>query len=203
MPRRPFKRLQDQPADIDTNVDQIEMTEHGSHHHRSAHTSHTMASPISERTSTSSGRSGHEGQPRRSMHRVEMDLEWPLIEIPQELREMQNQDDSHTRSNSQANAIRNALKRKLFLLLEDPSSSNAAFALNVWVSFAIVLSAVITTIETIPSFRSTDSLVWFDFETVMVAFFTIEFIARVIAHSDSLKQFKRFLMCKYRTLIFS
>ncbi|KAG0286471.1 hypothetical protein BGZ98_005060, partial [Dissophora globulifera] len=120
---------------------------------------------------------------------------WPMIDIPQELREMQvEQDDSNTRSNSQANAIRNQTKRKLFLLLEDPSSSNAAFALNVWVSFAIVLSAVITTIETIPSFRSTDSIIWFDFETIMVAFFTIEFIARVIAHSDSMKQLKRFLV---------
>lgn len=41
------------------------------------------------------------------MHQVDMDLEWPMIDIPQELREMQvDQDDSHTRSNSQANAIR-------------------------------------------------------------------------------------------------
>ncbi|KAF9960156.1 hypothetical protein BGZ72_007843, partial [Mortierella alpina] len=71
---------------------------------------------------------------------------------------------------------------------------HAAFALNVWVSFAIVLSAVITTIETIPSFRSTDSVVWFDFETVMVAFFTIEFAGRVICHSDSFKQLKKFLL---------
>ncbi|KAF9983042.1 hypothetical protein BGZ65_002247 [Modicella reniformis] len=199
MPRRPFRRLQNQPADIDTNVDQIEMTgtnnHHHHHHHRSLPSASTVASPLSERTSTSSGRPVHEAPPRRSMHQVEMDLEWPMIEIPLELREMQaSQEDPHTRSNSQANAIRNPFKRKLFLLLEDPSSSNAAFALNVWVSFAIVLSAVITTIETIPSFRSTDSIVWFDFETVMVAFFTIEFIARVIAHSDSVKQLKKFLL---------
>lgn len=37
----------------------------------------------------------------------------------------------------------------------------------------------------------------FDFETVMVAFFTIEFGARIICHSDSFKQLKRFLLCKY------
>ncbi|KAI1317703.1 hypothetical protein EDD11_008009 [Mortierella claussenii] len=209
MPRRPFKRLQDQPDDIDTSVDQIEMSEPNSQHHSYNHRANntttapggsgsninTVASPVSDRASTSSGRPAHEAQPRRSMHQVDMDLEWPMIDIPQELREMQvDQDDPNTRSNSQANAIRNPFKRKLFLLLEDPSSSNAAFALNVWVSFAIVLSAVITTIETIPSFRSTDSIVWFDFETVMVAFFTIEFMARVIAHSDSVKQLKRFLL---------
>ncbi|GJJ77928.1 hypothetical protein EMPS_10287 [Entomortierella parvispora] len=189
MPRRQFKRLQDEPEDIDTAVDHIEMTEPNSHHHNNA------VSPSSERASSSSSRPAQETQPRRSMHQVDLDLEWPMIDIPQELREMNvDQDDSNTRSNSQANAIRNPFKRKLFLLLEDPSSSNAAFALNVWVSFAIVLSAVITTIETIPSFRSTDSIIWFDFETVMVAFFTIEFIARVICHSDSMKQLKKFLL---------
>ncbi|KAG0044440.1 hypothetical protein BGZ83_010334 [Gryganskiella cystojenkinii] len=191
MPRRPFKRLQDEPEDIDTGIDTIEMTEPNSHHHNT----NNAVSPSSERASSSSSRPAHEPQPRRSMHQVDMDLEWPMIDIPQELREMNvDQDDSHTRSNSQANAIRNQFKRKLFLLLEDPSSSNTAFALNVWVSFAIVLSAVITTIETIPSFRSTDSIIWFDFETVMVAFFTIEFGARVIAHSDSMKQLKKFLL---------
>ncbi|KAF9203006.1 hypothetical protein BGZ49_006885 [Haplosporangium sp. Z 27] len=200
MPRRPFRRLQDQPDDIDTdidieNVDHIEMSEPNREHQRRNSGSVTAASPVSDRISTSSGRPIHEAQPRRSMHQVDMDLEWPMIDIPQELREMQSeQDDSNTWSNSQANAIRNPFKRKLFLLLEDPSSSNAAFALNVWVSFAIVLSAVITTIETIPSFRSTDSVIWFDFETVMVAFFTIEFIARVICHSDSLKQLKKFIL---------
>ncbi|KAF9161840.1 hypothetical protein DFQ27_004334 [Actinomortierella ambigua] len=190
MTRRQFKRLQEEPDDIDTSADssdQIELVE-------AAH----IASPSSERASSSSarhhGHGGPENTPRRSMHQVDMQIEWPMIDIPQELREIPNEEDSRTRSNSQANAIKNPLKRKLFLLLEDPSSSKAAFAINVWVSFAIVLSAVITTIETIPSFRSTDTVVWFGFETVMVAFFTIEFIARIICHSDSLKQLKRFLL---------
>ncbi|KAG0051636.1 hypothetical protein BGZ83_003513, partial [Gryganskiella cystojenkinii] len=202
MPRRTFKRLQDEPEDIDTDlVDGIEMTESsstplntaggpsggGSGHHA------TLPSPVSDRGAAGS-RNALEAMPRRSMHQVDMDLEWPMIDIPQELREIRDGDDDfYTRSNSQTNAIRNPFKRRLFLLLEDPSSSRAAFALNVWVSFAIVLSAVITTIETIPSFRSTDSAVWFYFETIMVAMFTIEFIARVICHSDSLKQLKKFL----------
>ncbi|KAG0026770.1 hypothetical protein BGZ81_006106 [Podila clonocystis] len=188
MPRRPFNRLQDELDELDTDLDQFEMTEARTHQQHA----NNPISPVS-RASSSSSRPG-EAQPRRSMHQVDMALEWPMIDIPQELRSMQNEEDPHTRSNSQANAIRNPFKRKLFLLLEDPSSSNAAFALNVWVSFAIVLSAVITTIETIPSFRSTDSIIWFDFETVMVAFFTIEFIFRVIAHSDSVKQLKKFLL---------
>lgn len=61
----------------------------------------------------------------------------------------------------QLTSPQNPFKRRLFLLLEDPSSSNTAFALNVWVSMAIVISAVITTIETIPSFRSTDNKIWY------------------------------------------
>lgn len=53
--------------------------------------------------------------------------------------------------------IKNQLKRKLYLLLEEPASSRAAFWTNVVVSLLIVFSAVTTTIETIPSFRSAKS----------------------------------------------
>lgn len=57
--------------------------------------------------------------------------------------------------------IKNDLKRKLYLLLEEPASSKSAFWTNVVVSFLIVFSAVTTTIETIPSFRSAESIqVW-------------------------------------------
>lgn len=53
--------------------------------------------------------------------------------------------------------IKNELKRKLYLIMEEPSSSTSAFWTNVIVSFLIVFSAVTTTIETIPSFRSAKS----------------------------------------------
>ncbi|KAG0169755.1 hypothetical protein DFQ28_003080 [Apophysomyces sp. BC1034] len=56
-----------------------------------------------------------------------------------------------------ANDMTNDLKKRLYLLLEEPSSSNAAFWINVIVSVLIVLSAVMTTIETIPAFRSKES----------------------------------------------
>ncbi|KAF9197674.1 hypothetical protein BGZ49_001777 [Haplosporangium sp. Z 27] len=196
MPSRPFRRLQEEPEDIDIDlVEQIELTESSSSNALPPiNTSHASRSPASDRMVPLSARVGNEAQSRRSMHQVDMDLEWPLIDIPQELREMRDQEDSNSSTNAQANAIRNPFKRRLYLLLEDPSSSNAAFALNVWVSFAIVLSAVITTIETIPAFRSTDSKVWFYFETVMVGFFTIELIARIICHSDSLRQLKKFIL---------
>lgn len=55
------------------------------------------------------------------------------------------------------NDIDNRFKRSLYLLLEEPSSSHAAFWTNVVVSFLIVSSAVMTTIETIPAFRSAES----------------------------------------------
>lgn len=53
--------------------------------------------------------------------------------------------------------IKNDVKRHLYLLLEEPASSRSAFWTNVIVSFLIVFSAVTTTIETIPSFRSAKS----------------------------------------------
>ncbi|GBB97020.1 hypothetical protein RclHR1_00290018 [Rhizophagus clarus] len=118
--------------------------------------------------------------------------EWPLTEIPQELRTSADY-GTNAANNTEANSMRTDWKRSLFLLLEDPSSSNAAFMMNVLVSFSIVLSAVLTTIETIPSFRSTSSSVWFNFETAIVIFFTLEYLLRLVAHSDSIRQLWRFV----------
>ncbi|CAG8538711.1 12841_t:CDS:2 [Ambispora gerdemannii] len=125
---------------------------------------------------------------RGSVPGIDLEEDWPLTEIPQELREPEADNDDNAASNTEANSMRNDWKRELFLLLEDPSSSRHAFHVNVFVSFCIVLSAVLTTIETIPTFRSTDSSVWFNFETTIVVIFTIEYILRVVAHSDSSRQ---------------
>ncbi|KAG1440490.1 hypothetical protein G6F56_011902 [Rhizopus delemar] len=91
--------------------------------------------------------------------------------------------------------IKNDLKRKLYLLLEEPSSSHSAFWTNVFVSLLIVFSAVTTTIETIPAFRSAKSNhVWFQLESAMVALFTLEYLLRMFAHSDSFRMLKRFFL---------
>ena len=90
---------------------------------------------------------------------MDIGAEWPLDELPEELREPDD-DDDRAAHNTEANSMRTNWKKELFLLLEDPSSSRAAFSVNVFVSFSIVLSAVLTTIETIPSFRATESSVW-------------------------------------------
>lgn len=96
---------------------------------------------------------------RSSIPGIGPEDQWPLTEIPQELRTSADY-DTNAANNTEANSMRTDWKRSLFLLLEDPSSSNAAFMVNVFVSFSIILSAVLTTIETIPSFRSTSSSVW-------------------------------------------
>jgi hypothetical protein len=90
---------------------------------------------------------------------MDIEAEWPLNELPPELREP-DVDDDGVANNAEADSMRTSWKRGLFVLLEDPSSSRAAFSVNVFVSFSIVLSAVLTTIETIPSFRATESSVW-------------------------------------------
>ncbi|CAO3645967.1 unnamed protein product [Cunninghamella blakesleeana] len=83
----------------------------------------------------------------------------------------------------------------LYLLLEEPSSSRAAFWTNVVVSFLIVSSAIMTTIETIPAFRSAESnRVWFHLESTMVALFTLEYLLRLFAHSDSFIMLKNFVL---------
>ncbi|CAG8495929.1 15723_t:CDS:2, partial [Acaulospora morrowiae] len=129
---------------------------------------------------------------RRSIPGLDLDDDWPLNELPQELRGAEDY-SSTSANNTEANSMRTDWKRELFLLLEDPSSSTPAFYVNVFVSFSIVLSAVLTTVETIPTFRSTSSSVWFNFETTIVIIFTIEYVLRLFAHSDSFKQLWRFV----------
>ncbi|KAI8384994.1 uncharacterized protein BYT42DRAFT_564314 [Radiomyces spectabilis] len=91
--------------------------------------------------------------------------------------------------------IKSDLKHQMYLLLEEPSSSRSAFWTNVIVSFLIVFSAVTTTIETIPAFRSVKSnQVWFNLESTMVALFTLEYLMRMFAHSDSLAMLKKFFL---------
>ncbi|OBZ85266.1 Potassium voltage-gated channel subfamily D member 1 [Choanephora cucurbitarum] len=91
--------------------------------------------------------------------------------------------------------INNDMKRKLYFLLEEPASSAGAFWINMFVTFLIIFSAVTTTIETIPSFRSAKSnRVWFHLESTMVALFTLEYLLRMFAHSDSLRMLKKFFL---------
>ncbi|KAJ2379410.1 hypothetical protein IW150_000177 [Coemansia sp. RSA 2607] len=88
----------------------------------------------------------------------------------------------------EAKSIRSKWKRELFLLFEDPSSSPGAFVINVFVTFMIIFSAVLTTIETIPALRKGNSQMWMALELIIVAVFTLEFVLRFLGHTDSWRQ---------------
>ncbi|PFH49492.1 hypothetical protein AMATHDRAFT_63056 [Amanita thiersii Skay4041] len=76
-------------------------------------------------------------------------------------------------------------KRNLHALLEHPTSSPSAFVIHMFTTFMILLSAVVTVLETVPAFHSISTRVWFGLETSLVALFTIEYIARCIAWSST------------------
>lgn len=79
--------------------------------------------------------------------------------------------------------------RTLYDLLEDPTSSSAAFVIHVFTTSLIIISAMITILETLPPFHHTPSRVWFGLETALVVCFTVEYVCRAYAHSQSIKQF--------------
>ncbi|EOR00870.1 Potassium voltage-gated channel protein Shal [Wallemia ichthyophaga EXF-994] len=86
---------------------------------------------------------------------------------------------------SESNGIRSNWKKNLYQLLQEPTSSQGAFTIHICVTLLIVIAALLTILETIPSFRAIDSRIWFGFETAIVVIFTIEYFARIAAHSDS------------------
>ncbi|KAH9480920.1 Potassium voltage-gated channel subfamily B member 1 [Psilocybe cubensis] len=90
-------------------------------------------------------------------------------------------DDAHSASNH----IRPLWKRALFELLEQPTSSRAAFVVHMFTIFMIIFSASITVLETVPAVHSISTRVWFGVETSIVALFTVEYVARCLAWSYS------------------
>ena len=86
-------------------------------------------------------------------------------------------------------------KRNLFLLLEHPASSQAAFLIHMFTTSIIIISAVITVLETVPAFHSIPASIWFGLETSLVVLFTVEYTARCIAHSNTWKGLLMWLTC--------
>ncbi|KAI9476246.1 MAG: hypothetical protein EXX96DRAFT_485437 [Benjaminiella poitrasii] len=161
----------------------IEMTEAGGSSHFEQPTSYPLYrkfGQLAEEGWTSVTNLVHSAGPHRPS--IHIDVDDPLQSFPD---------------------IKNDVKRKLYLLLEEPASSQSAFWTNVIVSFLIVFSAVTTTIETIPSFRSAKSnRVWFQLESAMVALFTLEYLLRMFAHSDSFRMLRKFFLCNRATYEF-
>lgn len=92
-----------------------------------------------------------------------------------------------------AASMKSRLKRQLFLLMEEPSSSREAFYVHVAVTSAILFSAVLTTMSTLPSFHTNAASIkaLFGFDTAIVILFTAEYLARSLAHSDSWRMYYR------------
>ena len=86
-------------------------------------------------------------------------------------------------------------KQDLHALLEQPTSSSAAFVMHIFITSLIIISALVTVFETVPTFRKISNAVWFGFETTLVALFTMEYIARSLAWSGSWRLFFRWTTC--------
>ena len=86
-------------------------------------------------------------------------------------------------------------KRELYLLLEHPTSSPSAFIIHFATTSLIVVSAAVTVLETIPSSHSISSSVWFGLETTLVVLFTVEYIVRAVAHSNTWSSFAKWAIC--------
>ncbi|KAF8707938.1 Ion channel, partial [Rhizoctonia solani] len=80
------------------------------------------------------------------------------------------------------------IRREMYLLMEQPNSSTSAFVIHFFSTFLIAFSACVTTLETLPAFRSSSERVWFGIETALVALFTLEYGARCFAHSETWSQ---------------
>lgn len=105
-----------------------------------------------------------------------------------------------------AAGMRSTWKKRLYLLMEEPSSGREAFIIHILVTGAILFrcvgsynltkiltnpSAVLTTLSTLPAFHTdpSSSKTLFGLDTTLVVLFTIEYIARSLAHSDSFAQY--------------
>ncbi|KAI0324400.1 voltage-gated potassium channel [Cubamyces sp. BRFM 1775] len=85
-------------------------------------------------------------------------------------------------------------QKELYMLVEQPTSSHAAFLIHIFTTSLIVVSAVVTVLETVPAFHSIPGGVWFGLETTLVVLFTIEYIARCIAHATSWTRFFKWVI---------
>ena len=94
-----------------------------------------------------------------------------------------------------------AWKRDLHALLELPTSSQPAFLVHVFMSFLIVMSALITILETVPAFHSISGRVWFGLETSLVALFTVEYVTRCLAWSATWMGLARWIFCERRNFL--
>ena len=92
-------------------------------------------------------------------------------------------------------------KRQLFQLMEQPTSSTSAFVIQMFSTFLIVFSALVTVLETVPAVHSISTKVWFGVETSVVALFTVEYIARCVAWSTTWMSLFGWMICERLTTL--
>lgn len=69
------------------------------------------------------------------------------------------------------------MKKKVYLLFDVPSSSNAAFWVMIFIMFCIFASTVCFCLQTVPSLEGLTAM-WFWFEIFFVSVFTFEYVIR-------------------------
>ncbi|KAJ1769731.1 hypothetical protein IW140_005164 [Coemansia sp. RSA 1813] len=116
------------------------------------------------------------------------DDQWYRDQIDYVRTQVEQMENLEVQRGQEAKRIRSKWKRDLFLLFEDPSSSIGAFIINIFVTFMIIFSAVLTTVETIPSLHKGNAHVWLALELTIVAIFTLEFVLRFLGHTDTWRQ---------------
>ncbi|PPR00316.1 hypothetical protein CVT24_004603 [Panaeolus cyanescens] len=87
-------------------------------------------------------------------------------------------------------------KRNLYQLMEQPTSSRPAFIIHMATTFLIVASAFVTVLETVPAFHSIPTSAWFGVESFLVALFTVEYITRCVAWSNTLGSLFYWMICE-------
>ena len=97
----------------------------------------------------------------------------------------------------ESSAIHPPWKRYLYRLLEQPTSSPAAFIMHMFTTSLIVISAFVTVLETVPAVHSISTRVWFGVETSVVALFTVEYIARLLAWSNTWSTLFHWMFCTF------
>lgn len=91
--------------------------------------------------------------------------------------------------------VKSPRKHAAFELLEQPTSSSSAFLVHLASTSLIVFSAIVTILETVPSFHSISPRVWFGVETSLVLLFTVEYCARLFAWSSSWISLVKWMFC--------
>ena len=97
----------------------------------------------------------------------------------------------------ESSAIYPPWKRHLYQLLEQPTSSTAAFVMHMFTTSLIVVSAFVTVLETVPAVHSISTRIWFGVETSVVALFTVEYIARLLAWSNTWSTLFHWVFCAF------